>query len=407
MSYSFLFNNLRQKANYDDDVIHLDEKTVIRNFLFVSEHAVILPGEDSYQCFDHVFQPKDAGAFRNRILTHPILDVHDSEVVENKRFRYHVVAPESIAQINEFVLMFHGFNEKTWDKYLPWARKIVEDTGKAVVLFPFAFHMNRSPLSWSDSRQMQRICEERKKIFPNLIASTFSNVAISTRLHTKPQRFFWSGLQSYYDVIQLLEQVKSDRHPFFNCKSRYDIFAYSIGGLLAQILMMTNHKDYFSNSKLCLFCGGTVFNRLSPVSRYILDSEANVALYSYIVEHLDNHLKKDHWLDHFLSGEHPEGNTFRAMLNYHANRQRREEMLRKISKQVFALTLEKDNVVPPYEVINTLQGSNRDIAIPVEILDFDYPYQHENPFPTNIKLEPYVYEAFTRIFQKVNDFLKN
>ncbi|MCK9219024.1 MAG: DUF6051 family protein [Bacteroidales bacterium] len=405
MSYSVIYNDLKRKTNYNDPSIFLDEKTIIRNFLFISENATILPGESSYYCPIHSFQPADKGAFQNRIVTHPVLDIHDSEVCENKQFRYHIIAPADISIIHDFVLMFHGFNEKTWDKYLPWAREIVENTGKAVVLFPFAFHMNRSPITWSDSRQMNKVSEERKKAFPNLIAGTFSNVAISTRLHVKPQRFIWSGLQSYYDVIQLLDQIKTGQHPFIDKNARYDLFAYSIGALLAQILIMTNHKDYFSTSKLCLFCGGTVFNRLSPVSRYILDSEANVALYSYIVEHLETHLKNDLRLKHYLSGDHPEGINFCAMLNYNVNRQQREEILRKLSDQVYAIALENDKVVPPYEVINTLQGSNRNIPIPVDIIDFDYPYKHENPFPSNMRFEPQITEGFEKVFNRVCRFL--
>ena len=62
----------------------------------------------------------------------------------------------------------------------------------------------------------------------------------------------------------------------------YEVITYSIGCLLAEILKLANPKGYFTQSRLCLFCGGPVFDRLSPVSKFILDSEANVALYSYI-----------------------------------------------------------------------------------------------------------------------------
>ena len=91
--------------------------------------------------------------------------------------------------------------------------------------------------------------------------------------------------------------------------------------------MMTNHRNYFDKSKLVMFCGGPVFNRLSPVSKFILDSQANVALYSYIVEHLDSHLKKDEKLRHYLCGC-PEGISFRSMLNYGLMSDLREERLR-------------------------------------------------------------------------------
>jgi hypothetical protein len=265
--------------------------------------------------------------------------------------------------------------------------------------------MNRAPLEWSDSRKMQKISEERRRTFPHLVSSTFSNVAISSRIHIQPQRFFWSGLQSYYDVIQLLDQIKSGNHSLIAPDAGFDLFTYSIGGLLAQILMMTNHKDYFSRSKLCLFCGGAVFNRLSPVSRFILDSEANVALYSYIIEHLESHLKNDVRLRHYLAGVHPEGITFFSMLNYNVMRKERETIFQKISQQVLAIPLEQDTVVPPHEVINTLQGSRRQIPIPVEVLDFPYPYHHENPFPADRRITGEVTAAFDKVFERVSRFL--
>ena len=120
-----------------------------------------------------------------------------------------------------------------------------------------------------------------------------SNVAISMRLHSMPQRFVWSGLQTYYDVIQLITECREGRHPYIEKDFEFDIFAYSIGGFLSMILKLTDHRNYFSDSKVCMFCGGATFNRFSPVSKFILDSEANVALYSFLVEHVDRIMQKD------------------------------------------------------------------------------------------------------------------
>lgn len=406
MEYFRLFSDLKGKSAFEQDSIPLGEGIVLYNCSFLSANASILPGEPFYECPLDGFTSTNEQDFRNPLaVSDYLLDIHDSQVKENKQFRYHILARTTDRPITRFVLMFHGFNEKTWDKYLPWAMKIVEGTGKAVVLFPFAFHMNRAPLEWSDSRKMQKISEERRRTFPHLVSSTFSNVAISSRIHIQPQRFFWSGLQSYYDVIQLLDQIKSGNHALIIPDAEFDLFTYSIGGLLAQILMMTNHKDYFSSSKLCLFCGGAVFNRLSPVSRFILDSEANVALYSYIIEHLESHLKNDVRLRHYLAGVHPEGITFFSMLNYNLMRKERETILQKISHQVLAIPLEQDTVVPSYEVINTLQGSRRQIPIPVEVVDFPYPYHHENPFPADRRIAGEVTAAFNMVFERVSRFL--
>jgi hypothetical protein len=302
--------------------------------------------------------------------------------------------------------LFHGFNEKHWAKYSTWAKTLVDKTGKAVLLFPIAFHMNRAPLSWSDSHQMYVISQQRKKRHPEVICSTLSNVAISTRLHNKPQRFIWSGLQTYYDAISLVESIKANQHSDIAPDASIDFFSYSIGSLLAQVLMMTNEKGYFSKSRICMFCGGAVFNRLSPVSKFILDSEANVSLYSYVVEHLDSHMKRDKVLASYLSDSHPEGVNFRSMLNYKIYTDFREERFRQMHDRILAVTLEKDTVVPAYEVINTLQGTKRDIPIEVDILDFPYSYKHEDPFPALTSIADAVDEEFTKAFERMCNFLK-
>ena len=99
-----------------------------------------------------------------------------------------------------------------------------------------------------------------------------------------------------------------------------------------------------------------------------------------MVEHLESHMKRDKMLRTYLGDSHPEGVNFRSMLNYKTFTSFRENRFREMHNCVLAVTLEKDTVVPPYEVINTLQGIKRDIPIEVDILDFSYPYKHEDPF---------------------------
>lgn len=408
MKYIDLFTLLKQKANYNDDLITIDNETVIRNYTLTSKYFTILPGEPHYACHRHNFTTDKCYDFDNKTgIINEVLDIHDSQIEDNKTFRYHIFAPANACKTSDIVLMLHGFNEKHWHKYLPWAKRIVETTGKAVVLFPIAFHMNRAPQAWSDTRMMYEASAQRKSLFPNILHSSLSNVAISTRIHAKPQRFVWSGLQTYYDVIQFIKEYKRGDHPFISPDAKIDIFAYSIGAFLSQILMMTNHNNYFGKSKLAMFCGGAVFNRLSPVSKFILDSEANVNLYSFIVEHLESHLRKDIRLNHYLNLEHPEGISFRSMLNYKVMSDLRENSFRTMSDRLMAVTLTQDNVVPPYEVVNTLQGKNRDIPIHVEELDLPYPYKHEDPFPATERYEDEVDESFNQVFKSICNFLKS
>ena len=398
MKYIETFKLLKENTNYAEGQITIPGFIEIRNFTFMSGSGCILPADsadDTYLGYD---LKSETG------IMHEMLNIHDVDVKENLSFRYHVFSPAGTKKAEKIIFMFHGFNEKYWHKYLPWVKHIVDTTGKTVVLFPIAFHMNRAPQEWSDTRLMYEVSNRRKELFPDIIHSTLSNTAISTRLHTNPQRFIWSGLQTYYDVIQFMDAYKAGLHPFITPDAEADVFAYSIGAFLAEILMMTNHKQYFDKSKLAMFCGGSVFNRLSPVSKFIIDSQANVALYSYIIEHIDSHIKKDEKLRRYLC-DSPEGVSFRSMLNYSVMSDLREERLRTIGRRLLAVALKQDVVAPPYEVVNTLQGKYRDIPVRVDILDLPYPYKHEDPFPALEKISDEVDAGFKRVFDPIVQFL--
>jgi hypothetical protein len=213
-------------------------------------------------------------------------------------------------------------------------------------------------------------------------------------------------LQTYYDVIQFLAECKKGTHPIIDQDFTFNIFAYSIGGFLAEILKLSNYNNWFGQSKLAMFCGGAVFNRFSPVSKFILDSEANMALYSYLIEHLSVHLQREPRLEHFLGGSHAEGNVFRSMLCYASMREYRESLFRNAANDIMAVSLEKDSVVPCYEIKNTLQGARRDIPIQVEVFDFGYEYRHEDPFPVKGVDDQAVDKAFNMVFEPIVKFLK-
>jgi hypothetical protein len=367
----------------------------------------ILPGNPGYHCQKHGLSISEPHSYYNDIGTlQDDIHITDAFVEENRHFSYHMLRPKGNGKARHLTLLFHGFNEKNWPKYLPWAKAICLRTNSTVVLFPIAFHMQRGPSVWSDKRKMFASSEARKLRFPNIISSTLTNVAISMRLHSMPQRFIWSGLQTYYDLIQFIEDIRAGGHPQIDKNFTFNIFAYSVGGLLAEILKLSNYKDYFRRTKVCLFCSGAVFNRLSPVSKYILDSEANVALYSYLVEHFDSFLRKDRLLRHFIEEDHPEGKVFRSMLDFAKMRDFREDLFRRYEQDFYAITLRKDTVIPSFEVINTLQGAFRDISIRVEEFDFDHHYTHENPFPLSRSEAGRINANFAKVFDAVGDFFE-
>jgi hypothetical protein len=95
------------------------------------------------------------------------------------------------------------------------------------------------------------------------------------------------------------------------------------------------------------------------------------------------------------------------MLNYGVMSDYREERLRTICQRLLAITLKQDTVVPPYEVINTLQGKYRDIPVRVEIQDLPFPYKHEDPFPALEKLSDEVDAGFRQVFDPIGKFLSD
>ena len=386
MNYFHRYRHLTSLVSYGPDRIEIDAHTTVYNFTFRSRHTDILPES-----------PLDGASSVD------LLDVADREIAENATFRYHVFAPSGGGRSSGMILLFHGFNERHWDKYLPWAAKLVESTGKAVVLFPIAFLMNRSPDSWSDTRLMHAASRRRRAEYPDVIDSSLLNAAISTRLQRNPQRFIWSGLQTYYDVVEFLGSCQRGEHPLFESAVRVDIMSYSIGCFLSEVLLLANPSGYFSDSRVFMFCGGPVFNRISAVSKFILDSEANVRLYSFLVEHLESHIRHDPKLSQYLNTE--SGIAFRSMLNYKRMGDFRESKLRTMSDRISAIALARDEIIPNYEVENTLKGRNRDIPVVVETVDFPYPYRHEDPFPAHEAIVAEVDEQFLRVFEKICGFL--
>jgi hypothetical protein len=404
MDYLDLYNLLDKKVNLKADEIVIDEFMTVHNLLFKSKNWTILQGGEPLWCQTHNLSFND-DIFRTDLgYKEEGLDLIDSEVNENKAFIFHIFEPQQQKNEKEAILLMHGFNEKSWKKYYPWAYRLARETGQCVVLCPMAFHMNRALSAWSDRHLMHRVSQTRKEHFPDLLQSSFSNVAISTRLQSKPQRFIWSGLQTYHDIVQFLDEVKDGKYPPLTGQMQFHFFSYSIGTFLSEILKLTNPKGYFTHSKLLAFCGGPTFNRLTPVSKAILDSEANVALYSYLVEHLESHLKHEKRLYHYME-EHPEGRYFRMMLDFKVRRQEREKRFREISADIFAIALAQDEVIPAYDVVSTLQGAAHDIPTQVIIADFDYSYSHESPFVNKESVREKVDAAFNQTFDRFCAFL--
>lgn len=324
-------------------------------------------------------------------------DVLSDRIAENEDFWYPVIMPKGHNRSNKVILMMHGLNERNWKKYLPWAEYMCEQTGKAVVLFPIAFHINRSPAAWSDPRRLMHLFESRKSLVGNDRSLSLANVALSERITRNPLRFLNSGKQTLDDLIILLEGIKQGKHPLFQENASLDVFAYSIGAFLSQIAFLSNPHQLFSDSKLFMFCGGSVFSSMFGESRSIMDKTA--------FDRLLNYYKFEFKIPEEVSSEQVQSlSAFESMLSQEKNELNRTGFFQKAIDRISGISL-KNDIVIPYEGVKKALGEEL-ARQRVKLLDFSYAYTHENPFPVlggSAKTD--VDRSFLQVFQSAAGFL--
>lgn len=337
-------------------------------------------------------------------LLNEIFDVPDTCLTENSRFEYLLLQGEKETYSGRVIMLFHGLNEKTWDKYLAWGSRLQRLTGSAVLFFPITFHMNRTPSAWSNARLMNQVSEEKKRMYPELKYSSFANAAISMRLMLRPERFFYSGFQTYYDIMRLLAQIRSGSEPGIRADAQIDIFSYSIGAFLSEILLFSNTNGYFEDSRLCIFCGGSTTDGFQPVTKTIMDSMTFETFSSFYAESFDEEICRNAIMKKFYERPLPEALYFQSLMNYERHREFREKRIKECEGRIYAIPLRQDSVIPPEAVIKTLRGKDASLRTKVEVLDFPYSYTHEVPFPTGTSYEAEVNESFNLLFAKAAEF---
>jgi pimeloyl-ACP methyl ester carboxylesterase len=231
--------------------------------------------------------------------------------------------------------------------------------------------------------------------------SSFANVALSERLCEDPLRFFTSGQQSAADLVQLTKQLSNGGHPLFEKGTTVDLFAYSIGAFLAQILLLGNPGGLYSDSRLFLFCGGAFFDQMDGVSKLIMDQQAFDKLRHFYINELDQEMNRSELLKNSMNKTEM-GQSFLAMLSVNNLKAFREDVFQKLKHRIQAVTLLKDKVIPATGI---LQAMNR--FVNVEVMDFPYMYSHENPFPLMSGTDSILVDnSFNKIFSKAAAFLQ-
>lgn len=328
--------------------------------------------------------------------------LHDAGIAENRRFTYQVFVPIERRDERKAILLLHGLNERNWDKYHHWAEYLALNTGKPVILFPIAFHMNRGPSAWLNPRSMHRVAETRRRKSGNPGSLTFANAVLSERLTEEPLRFYHSGRQTIHDISALTRQIGNGEHPLFPSGTTPDMFAYSIGSFLAEILLMANPGNLFSSSKLFIFCGGAIFRHMYGESKHIMDKVAYERLLQYYCEEWYSTSKNNP--DSTPKEQDALARAFSAMISPDIYQEEREHFFDAWKRRISGISLLKDKVMP-FSGVEACMGKKL-AGECFELMDFPFEYSHETPFPAAGRADLRLVEAsFREVFRKSAAFL--
>jgi len=324
-----------------------------------------------------------------------VLQGNDLNILENKQFYYPVFMLKSSIKTDKAILLLHGLNERSWEKYLCWAEFLCMYTQRPVILFPIAFHMNRSQTGWLNLRNLFKFLPSR--LGKSNDSLSVANYVLSERLTENPIRFYSSGKQTIEDVTSLLKDIKSGLHPLFHADSQVDIFAYSIGAMITQILLMANPDYLFSGTRAFLFCGGSLFDKMNGLSRNIMDNVCYKVLYAFYTNRTQ--------LDKIFSLQQNDTiyKSFSSMLMEDVNKEERYRFFNMMGDRMQIISLQKDTVIP-YDGIEAAVGKDFSKQHVIQ-LDYNYGYSHEQPFPVNnTSQKELINESFNKTFTFIGDF---
>jgi hypothetical protein len=296
----------------------------------------------------------------------------DSDILENREFVYPIFKLKSQDKCPGAIFLMHGLNERSWNKYLCWAEYLCMHTGKAVVLLPIAFHINRSPLSWLNPRLISPILEKRRQILGKEQSQSIANTILSERLSEDPKRFYRSGKQSLSDLTGLVRQIKEGRHPLFTSGTGVDFFAYSIGAFLVQIALLSDKEGLLEDSGLFLFCGGSIFKQMNGTSRFIMDKLTFDKLCDYYLYRFESDNRIDQTSEASMI-------AFNTMIEKERGAEERYRIFNEMGNKIQEMALKKDSVIPYNGIVEALgtECAQRHSSL----IDFPYEYSHEQPFP--------------------------
>ena len=279
----------------------------------------------------------------------------DRSVVENRQVRCPIARPVGVRDgevLDKACVLLHGLNERGWDKYFGWAQAIADEARCVVILFPIAFHMDRSPASWANFGIMRGVSKDRIARYTGLKQSSMANAAISERLDEAPSRLYLSGLMAARDLGDLVASIRSGELPLIASDATLGFFGYSIGAYLLQCLSLADER-FARAGKRFLFCG--FLSAMTPVSKYIIDSRAHRRILDFWVYDLETELRRDPELAALV--DTPEGRAYCAMVDPRHPQMNRRSVFSDGATQVASLT--GDDVMPMPAIIDFFEGHGR------------------------------------------------
>ena len=322
-------------------------------------------------------------------------------------FRYSIFSKADSEPSSKAILLLLGLNEKQSDKYLCWAKSLVETTNKPVILFPVLFPIGRN---WNklQERRVNSISKNKNGLFQSSTKTIENKLVLSQRLKDLPERVTISGFRSIVDIVKLTAELNEGNHPLFKPGTSVDIFGYSIGAFIAQVILLANPRNLFEKSKFLLFCGGSFFNKIIANSRISMDALAFKKLQTFYDREIREkyaHAKK--YLDS-LSFENI-NLAFKTMLSAEKFKRFREKMFKQFSNQIHAIALVKDSFMAPEHIYSSLRGEGGIIPVSINVLDYPYAYTHETPFPIGNDPEKNstIDSCFNSTFTMVANFLRD
>lgn len=152
----------------------------------------------------------------------------------------------------------------------------------------------------------------------------------------KPVTLYASGRESVYNMWQLVHEIKNGEHPLFKEDTSINLFAYSIGALLSQVLLLANPDKMFTDTRLFMFCGGSIFSEMDGNARDIMDKEAFAKVRHYFRhDFLENRTLPTSFKNDFLE------QAFKAMVREDVLRDYRESFFQRACDRIRAISLKK------------------------------------------------------------------